>query len=532
MFEEQIDWDLSTFGPKELLDKMPGGSFIYYVDDDQFLYVSQNMLDMLGYTEQTFREKFNNRFSELVYPEDREATLSSIVDQVSDTSFDTCIYRIEKADGTLMWVKDEGHLVTTSSGRECFFVIIIDITELNRQNMVYRNKYQQEYDTAMQQLLISNPHAICAYRLNLTQNTCSDCHGASEYIAKLIDARTVDELVQRVALIMVDDHSIKWFVSNISREKFLEKYSRGERRLTVSYRRMRENGSPIWVKSFCHMLENPKTHDIEAIIYTINVNHSHTEEKVLSRICEEFYDCFGLIDMQTGKVTYYYGINNLEDIDLEDIRKNLETKELYYIFTDNNGIKKQINFFYFDDQEEYVIFSQIDMNRPLGLDKNHKSSPKFSSIENINSKAYGEEKILEMLRCSEKGCLFIFDIDDFKITNDTFGHRVADRILHNFARYLERFFKSDDLLYRLTGDRFAAFAPEIKSPEEAAEKLDAIYNSIYDVQVEGQTDLTISISTGAHIRTDKNENYESMLNEAEEQLSIVKNNGKRSFLIK
>ncbi len=531
MFEEQIDWDLSSFSPKELLDQMPGGSFIYYVDDDQFMYVSQNMLDMLGYTEQEFRKKFNNRFSELIYPEDRESTLSSIIDQVSGTSFDTCIYRIEKADGTLMWVKDEGHLVMTSSGRECFFVIIIDITELNRQNMLYRNKYQHEYDTAMQQLLISNPHAICAYRLNLTQNTCTDCHGASEYIAKLIDAHTVDELVQRVALIMVDDYSIKWILANISREQLLEKYARGERRITVSYRRMRENGNPIWVKSFCHLLENPKNHDIEAIVYTINVNHSHTEEKILSRICEEFYDCFGLIEMSTGKTTYYYGVNNLENIDLEDIRENLKTKELYYIFTDTNGKKKQINFFYFDDQEEYVIFSQIDMNKPLIIDKDHKSSHKFRSIENINSKAYGEKKLSELLEKSDNGCFFIFDIDDFKITNDTFGHRVADRILHNFARYLEFFFENDDLLYRLTGDRIAAFAPGITSTEEAAERLNKIYRDIYDVQVEGQTDLTISISTGAHIRTDKNESYESMLNAAEEQLITVKNNGKRSFLI-
>lgn len=527
MFEEQIDWDISSFGSKELLDCMPGGSFIYYVDNDQFLYVSQNMLDMLGYTEQTFRDKFNNRFSELVYIQDREATLSTIVNQISGSSFDTCIYRIEKADGTLMWVKDEGHLVTTSSGRECFFVVIIDITELNHQNLVYRNKNQKEYDEAMQQLLLSNPNAICAYKLNLTQNTCSNCHGASDYITKLIDAKTVDELVQRVALIMYDDYSTKWFISNISREHLLKKYAGGERDLTVSYRRMRENGNPTWVKSFLHMLENPKTHDIEVIVYSIDVNHSSIEEKIFSRICEEFYDCFGLIEMSTGKVKYYYGSNDLKDIDLKDIKKNLETKEVYCIFSE----EKQINFFYFDDLEEYVIFSQIDMNKPLMLNKDHKKLRKYSSIEGINSRVIGEEKINEILEKTDHGCFFIFDIDDFKITIDTFGRRVADRILHNFAKYLELFFDKNDLLYRLASDRFAVFAPNINTIEKASEKLDRIFYDIKDVRVEGQTDLLISISAGAHIRTEKNESYEDIYSHAEKQMLIVKNNGKGSFLI-
>ena len=169
MFEGQCKWDVSDLGSKEALDLMPGGLCIYHIDDDQFIYVSQNMLDMLGYTEESFREKFDNRFSELVYIEDREATLSTIVDQVSDAAYDNCIYRIEKADGSLMWVKDEGHLVKGYSGRECFFVVIVDITELMHQNAIYSERRQQEYESAMQELLLANPNAIYAYKLNLTQ---------------------------------------------------------------------------------------------------------------------------------------------------------------------------------------------------------------------------------------------------------------------------------------------------------------------------------------------------------------------------
>ncbi len=531
MFEGQCKWDISDFASNEALDLMPGGLFIYHVDDDQFIYVSQNMLDMLGYTEESFRKKFDNRFSELVYYEDREATLSTIVDQVSDDTFDTCIYRIEKADGSLMWVKDEGHLVKIPSGRECFFVTIIDITDLMQKNALYNERRQQEYDSAMHELLTANPNAICAYKLNLTQNTCSDCHGASEFIEKFLDAKTVDEILSRVGLIMMDDYSTKWFVANISREQLLAKYDRGERRVTIAYRRLREAGKPLWVKSFCRMLENPTTHDIEAIIYTIDIDKGYKEENILTKICDEFYDCFGLIGVTSGRVHYYYGENNLIDVDIEQIVSELEVNDVYYCFLEKDGLKKQLNFFYFDEQKEYIIFTQIDMQRKQSEERGTDNRHKYSAIADLLSKAEGERRVRELLDSGRKGGFIVCDIDDFKITNDTFGHRIADRILYNFAAYFGQFFGDDDIVYRLKGDRFAAFVADTDKKDEILLKLNALYEDLSNVRVEGQPDLLITISAGAHIHTDPNETYDDMLRTTENRMWLAKNGGKNNFFI-
>lgn len=52
---------------------------------------------------------------------------------------------------------------------------------------------------------------------------------------------------------------------------------------------------------------------------------------------------------------------------------------------------------------------------------------------------------------------FIFDIDNFKQANDSYGHAFGDGVIREFTRILRGHFRADDLLGRIGGDEFAAF---------------------------------------------------------------------------
>ncbi len=104
-----------------VLQYAPGGIFCYSAEEDeQFSYLSDNMLLFLGYTRQEFAGKFSNRFSRMVYEADRVRVLREIDEQIRHGSFDRCEYRIEKKDGSLVWVHDEGHIVTDAGGKRWF----------------------------------------------------------------------------------------------------------------------------------------------------------------------------------------------------------------------------------------------------------------------------------------------------------------------------------------------------------------------------------------------------------------------------
>ena len=115
---------------QKLLAVVPGGIFRYRAETGEIDYVSQNMLEMLGYTREEFRKKFANKFANMVYAEDRDRVLNEIRTDLTRTGgTDSCEYRIETQSGRLKWVFDAGRLYTDEQGRRWFVVVIIDIEE-------------------------------------------------------------------------------------------------------------------------------------------------------------------------------------------------------------------------------------------------------------------------------------------------------------------------------------------------------------------------------------------------------------------
>ncbi len=66
-----------------------------------------------------------------------------------------------------------------------------------------------------------------------------------------------------------------------------------------------------------------------------------------------------------------------------------------------------------------------------------------------------------------------FDLDDFKLINDEFGHAVGDQALVRFAEALRVSFRPDDSLVRFAGDEFVLVAPRL-TVESIVPRIDAM----------------------------------------------------------
>lgn len=67
-----------------------------------------------------------------------------------------------------------------------------------------------------------------------------------------------------------------------------------------------------------------------------------------------------------------------------------------------------------------------------------------------------------MEKRAEHPCgLLMMDVDRFKNVNDVYGHLFGDEVLTGFARFLQSFFRKEDILIRTGGDEFAVFLKEI-----------------------------------------------------------------------
>lgn len=53
--------------------------------------------------------------------------------------------------------------------------------------------------------------------------------------------------------------------------------------------------------------------------------------------------------------------------------------------------------------------------------------------------------------------MLLFDVDNFKEINDTYGHEAGDKVLIKLVNALKKHFRSDDYICRIGGDEFVVF---------------------------------------------------------------------------
>jgi two-component system cell cycle response regulator len=96
----------------------------------------------------------------------------------------------------------------------------------------------------------------------------------------------------------------------------------------------------------------------------------------------------------------------------------------------------------------------------------------------------------------ESVCVALFDVDQFKAVNDTYGHFAGDRVLVSLARQLRRNSRATDTALRYGGDEFLVLlvGMDATTAAEAAERLRA--TAARTTIVANNLKITITISVG------------------------------------
>jgi diguanylate cyclase (GGDEF)-like protein len=92
--------------------------------------------------------------------------------------------------------------------------------------------------------------------------------------------------------------------------------------------------------------------------------------------------------------------------------------------------------------------------------------------------------------------VLMFDLDHFKVLNDTWGHAVGDRALRHFATLLQAEARPDDIVGRLGGEEFAMVLPDTDHAAafEVAARLQN--RASQSPLLHGDQAITLSVSIG------------------------------------
>lgn len=132
--------------------------------------------------------------------------------------------------------------------------------------------------------------------------------------------------------------------------------------------------------------------------------------------------------------------------------------------------------------------------------------------------------------------VLLFDIDNFKNINDSFGHHVGDEILKSFSDHLSAKIRSNDIFARLGGEEFAILLHD--APNEyvmnIAEQLRKGIDALMIETSVGKMSITTSIGVAMLQRSDATHSIgkvEALIMQADKALYKAKDAGKNHVCV-
>ncbi|HUF00400.1 MAG TPA: GGDEF domain-containing protein [Anaerolineales bacterium] len=147
----------------------------------------------------------------------------------------------------------------------------------------------------------------------------------------------------------------------------------------------------------------------------------------------------------------------------------------------------------------------------------------------VNARYFNELLNLEVERIRRYPhpiTVVFMDIDDFKLVNDLFGHKVGDEVLRSIAGELKSQLRKTDVVARVGGDEFALLLPSAHQPE-AKMVISKVHANLKEAMTLRNWPVTFSMGVVTCLAPPYS--TEQIINMADELMYEVKNSTKNDF---
>jgi diguanylate cyclase (GGDEF)-like protein/PAS domain S-box-containing protein len=132
-------------------------------------------------------------------------------------------------------------------------------------------------------------------------------------------------------------------------------------------------------------------------------------------------------------------------------------------------------------------------------------------------------------RNSTQIAVILFDLDGFKVVNDTFGHSAGDAMLQTSAEALKHVLRPSDTAARFGGDEFVILCEDIRGERNAIQVAKRIKAAVGGIHQVGSNETDISISIGIAVTTEGSASAGDLISNADAALYRAKKNGRGRY---
>ena len=151
-------------------------------------------------------------------------------------------------------------------------------------------------------------------------------------------------------------------------------------------------------------------------------------------------------------------------------------------------------------------------------------------LTSVYNRRYFEDKVAKKINIAhqqnEPFAILMLDADHFKNVNDTYGHKIGDKVLMELAAICERSLRPDDVIARYGGEEFVVFLNKVSSDiaQMIAERLrKAVADALVYSDDDKPVHFTVSIGVAPSGISD---NVNLMIKMADDAMYKAKENGR------
>ncbi|MBE9531252.1 MAG: diguanylate cyclase, partial [Proteobacteria bacterium] len=140
-----------------------------------------------------------------------------------------------------------------------------------------------------------------------------------------------------------------------------------------------------------------------------------------------------------------------------------------------------------------------------------------------------EQAIALAKRNNKFAAVLFFDIDRFKLINDTLGHTRGDEVLNIVAERLKENTRKSDTLARQSGDEFTVVAQGLTRVEDIPKVIDNFFSVFKEPFKVAGNEYSFTISMGISIYPNDGEDADTLLKSADIAMYEAKEDGRNNY---
>ena len=543
-----------------LNNDMPGGYHCCAKNEDlDFIYISNRFLQISGYTRQQVSKQFDDKFMNMVHPDDRERVMEGVRALSRSEAPYNMEYRMKTSCGYI-WVIDQTRQARYD-GNDFFQGVVLDVTELV---------------TLRERLRLLMAHVPEDYVLV----SCQDGHFEHEIIADGL-ARTIG--YSRDEYIALLKHG--GYLHDQCKNDFecllrdIRKMSeKGGSFVHLSAFRCRD-GRRIWVRTEAMSVERVPGETIYLFNYRdmTDIQEKKQELDLMGRKQKSILRLGDLNswewDLRTDSMVltnitnsnfrrFVCGSKTEGNVVISNLSGRLELlkcvqKEYREIFLDYNrrlranrsqkALELEVpltasdgSVVWFKTAAETLLDEDgtpiVAVGYTTDITENRRQRQRLTRMASIDpltgllnrQSAIPAIQDYLSLETGIHAALIMFDLDNFKLANDVFGHDFGDSMIVQNARKLKSYFRSEDIVCRIGGDEFIVLCKNINE-KDIETKLTRIVDEMSTTRHGGGRDITFSISAGYVMIPEHGTNFDDLYHKADIALFAAKMCGKCAY---